>query len=229
MRKVTYVALAVSFSLGVAGCATKYSPYPRATLPETEYQEKIQAAAHWDAIAANEAKLISEKLGTDARVSIDLASIKSPFGVAYEKMLTQHLIENGVKVSDANGFYTLTFHAQLITHQGRDRMRHWGLTPFAGATYAVVAAANNWTPSGLAAIPAVIAVDAAAYYNQGASIPDSEMILTTEVKDQGEIVQSSTRVYYFNPGDMSLYTGAVKKPSNSKTFKVNGCEYGEQC
>jgi len=225
MRKATIVALAMSVALGAVGCATKYSPYPRATLPETEYQAKIQAAAHWKAIAANEAKLIAEKLGQSAHVTIDIASVESPFGVAYQKFLTQHLVEEGIRVSETGGDYKLSFHAQIITHKDRDRLKDWGLTPAAGATYAVVAAANNWTPSGLAAIPAVIAIDAAVYHNKSASTPDSEMILTTEVQRNGQFISSNSRFYYFNPGDISLYVGK----SRATTFPVTGCRYEERC
>jgi hypothetical protein len=81
--------LALLFSIALAGCAlgidhaaNKYLPYPLAQMKEKEYQDKLQAAVHWDALAANEATEIIKTVGNGASISFSADSPDTDFGKA---------------------------------------------------------------------------------------------------------------------------------------------------
>lgn len=221
--KVKTVIGAIAASLAISGCATSHSPFPRAQAPETEYQQKIQAAAHWDVLAANEADLIAGTLGSGTSISFDASSDKSDFGDAYQKMLTQHLLKNGLQVLDSGGTYSLKYQAQVITHKDRDKLATFGLLTGATASAFFIAhVADKWGTPALGVIPFAVGADALSYHNEGAPTPNTEVLMTTEVRMGNRIAQSSTRIYYFNPGDKSLYSET--ETETGKTFSVTGMQ-----
>lgn len=213
--KVKTIIGALAVSLVVSGCATSHSPYPRAQMPETEYQQKIQAAAHWDVLAGNEAKLIADSLGSGASISFDPSSDKSAFGKAYQKMLTGHLLKNGLQVFDTGGTYSLKYQTQVITHKKRDKLSSVGiLSGGTASAFFIAHVADKWGTPALGVIPFVVGADAFLYQNENAPTPNTEVLMTTEVRVGERITQSNTRIYYFNPGDKSLYS------KTGKTFPV---------
>ena len=86
-----------------------YLPYPVAQNPPLEYQDKLQAAAHWDLLAANEAEEISVVVGKNASIWFEDKLVETDFNLAYKKMLTGHLLDHGVRVLGSAGEYLLKF------------------------------------------------------------------------------------------------------------------------
>ena len=130
--------LALLFSIALAGCALL----------------RIDAS-QWDILASIEAAKVIEIVGGEASISFSADSPDTDFGKAYKKMLTGHLLDNGIEVFDSAGDYLLNYQVQVVTHKDRDPL-------------------------------------------------DTEVLITTELHKSGEIVQSSTRIYYFNPDDKTL-------------------------
>lgn len=166
----------------LTGCNTVYqstsathTPYPIAQSPEKSFQTRIQSAAHWDTLAQHEAEMIAKGLGHNAHVSFSDDADQSQFGKAYQKMLTEHLIAQGIFVYENGGDYELRYQAQVVKHEDRGF----------------------------------------AFVDFDTSTPPSEVIMTTELLQGKQIVQSSTQTYYFKEGDTNHYT--VVKPTAKGT------------
>jgi len=180
---------AVFLTIFLGGCSydqavDKYFPYPVPQDRPLAYQKKLQAAAHWDALAANEADEISHTLGTTS-ISFDVDKSDTDFGKAYKKMLTGHLLDKKIEVLNSGGIHLIKFQVQVVSHVNRDPL---GLTSFLDQQ------ANS----------------------------DTEVLVTTELYHLGEIVESSTRIYYFNEGNELMYEPAPKRPDPNpdRLFKV---------
>lgn len=219
---------AIAASVVISGCSNlglnKYQPYPQAQLPEKDYQDKIQAAQHWNVLAKNEAGLLADSIASGTRVNISATGADSAFGRAYRKLLTQHLIGNGVIVNEteSGSSYTIDYEAQIVSHKGRDPLNPPAgiLSAAAGSAWLIAQAADNWGTPGLVAIPFALAGDAYLANNRDAITPDTEVLMTTNLRHGNRIVQSSTRIYYFNPGDSSLYTPKPKAVANTRNLPV---------
>lgn len=191
-------------------------------MPEKSYQEKIQAAAHWEALASNEAVEIA-KVVKSRVVTVVEKHDSSAFDKAYKELLTSSLLQNGVQVSSSpsDSDYVIEYEAQIITHKGRDKlpMAAGTLTGTTASAFLIAHAVDHWSPAGLAVIPFAIAGDMYLANNKDAATPNTEVLMTTEVHKENQIKQSSTRIYYFNPGDTSLY--ASSSPNPGKKFQVS--------
>lgn len=212
---------AITTVIALSGCSSLYQPYPQAQHPARADQEKIQAAEHWNVIAKHESKLIAETLGTGASAAVSPKKNNAPFDRAYKNLLTQHLLNDGVAVSSnpSTAQFTIDYETQVIVHKGRDSMQlpAGTLTATAASIWLIGHAANNWSEPGLAAIPFILAGDAYLANNRNANTPNTEVLITTNVRYGDRLAESSTRIYYFNPGDISLYT----TKAGSKTFTVS--------
>lgn len=201
-----------------------YLPYPVAQNRPLEYQDKLQAAAHWDVLAANEAEEISTLVGTNASISFENELSETDFNLAYKKMLTGHLLNQGVRVLDSAGEYLLKFQAQIVNHSNRDALS----LPAGIVTSGTVAglltlnAASNMTHSLIMAIPFAYAEDWFLANSKEGRTPDTEVLITTELHQSNEVVESSTRIYYFNQGNESMYETPppVPDPNPHKSFHV---------
>ncbi len=217
MKRIVQIST-VTLSLFLAGCASvyqenRYLPSPVAQTVAKSYQEKIQSAAHWDVMAQNEASEIASAIPSGGSVGFGDTAQRSDFGKAYKKMLTSHLIGNGVTVLDEGGRYDLTYEVQVVKHKSRDELPlPAGIFSLAaGVTYIIGQAAARWTHPELLVIPFSIASDLFLANNRDSSSSNTEVLITTELRKKNEIVQSSTRVYYFNKADKSLYDAPGKR------------------
>ena len=148
--------LALLFSIALAGCALLCID-----------------ASQWDILASIEAAEIIETVGDKASISFSADSPDTDFGKAYRKMLTGHLLDNGIEVLGSAGDYLLNYQVQVVTHKDRNPR-------------------------------------------------NTEVLITTELHQSGEIVQSNTRIYYFNPEDKTLYEfpPPPEPPNPSRSFQV---------
>lgn len=220
MKKILAVTI---LSALIIGCASKNSEYPRATMHPYSKQQKMQAAEHWNVLAENEAKLIVEKLPDSPLIYISCSSNAgcgertgriTPFSEAYTQLLTTHLVNSGaaVTISDEPNSLLLEYHVQVITHKDRGGLpvtKPGELTAGATAAYTIYQAAENWSKPGLVAVPIVIGTDLYRYHKEETSVSNSEVLVTTTIRDGNRILVSDSRVYYFNAGDASHYENRV--------------------
>lgn len=216
----------VATAIAVSGCTNlgslnKYQPYPQAQLPEKSYQDKFQAAAHWNALAKNEASLMAKSISPGANVAISPAASGTSFGKAYGKMLGQHLIANGVILNapDSGATYQISYETQVVRHRDRDGEKPAAGTfsAVAGSAWLIAQAADNWGTPGLVAVPFALAGDIYLANNRDAETPNTEVLVTTNVLRGSQIVQTSTRIYYFNSGDSALYASSA---SDKRTMTI---------
>lgn len=214
MKKILVVAV---FAIFTVGCASKNLQYPSATMYPSSSQQKMQAAAHWNILAANEAKLITAKLSGNPLIHISCKSSScagtnahsSPFSEAYREFLTSHLVNDGAQVAIQNesGAYNLEYHVQVVTHNDRG-----GLSPKAGTlsvagaiSYGIYKAANDFSRPARALIPLAILGDLALYNAVGTSSSNTEVLVTTKVTKGNRVITSHSSIYYFNAGDVNHY------------------------
>jgi len=221
--KIVSILLAV-FSLLLAGCSSKYSAYPLAIKPEYSEQQKIQAAAHWNAIANNEAGLMLKKLASQsALVYVDGNSGgNSVFANAYAELLTSALVQSGTTVllNSNRVTHTVYYDIQVVHHhngRGPLPVKPGFLTALA-ATVFLIDSTENWSHPSLVAVPLLAASEYALYKSKFDYTPVTEVIITTKLKNGNSLISSNSSIYYFNAKD----SGHYKDDSQEEAFKVVG-------
>ena len=201
-----------------------YLPYPVAQNRPLEYQDKLQAAAHWDLLAANEAEEISVVVGKNSSISFEDKLAETDFNLAYKKMLTGHLLDHGVRVLGSAGDYLLKYETQIVHHSNRDGFSLPAGVLTTGTTFALLGlrASSQWDHPGFALIPIALLEDWFSANSKEGKTPDTEVLITTELHQSNEVVESSTRIYYFNQGNESMYENPppVPDPNPPKSFHV---------
>ena len=218
----------------LGGCSNFAQNNPTAEFPVATqfpqlYQGKLRAAAHWQIIAQNEADLLASALPNTllgfATDPVHESPINSKFAVSYRHMLTQNLLKNGMSIKDSNGDFDLSYHIQVVEHADR---RQWQLpsgfwSAVTATTYMIAHAVDHWSNPELLVIPAAVALDIYNHNNADSywwrSI-DTEIVLTTAVRRDDQILYSNTSVYYFQQGDRNLYDGG-------KTFNIVSAQAGD--
>lgn len=100
MKILTRTGATIAGALMMAGCAAPYSEAPLATNFPTTSQEKLQAAAHWDAVATDLAKEILTALPTPLTGNLYVsARQESPFTQAMKEQLTTAMVRSGYPVA----------------------------------------------------------------------------------------------------------------------------------
>jgi len=226
MRKLLLMALLPLFAIG---CASTNIEYPRATLYPSSTQQKMQAAEHWNVLAANEAKLITSKLSSSPVIHISCNSASctkggrnsSPFAEAYNEFLTSHLVNNGARVaiSKESDSYTLEYHVQVVSHTDRSGLplKPGTLTGGYAAAYGIYQAAENWSNGSLIALPLAVAGDLYLQNVEETDASNSEVLVTTKITKGNRVIVSNSHIYYFNAGDASHYTNKAKAKGFSVT------------
>lgn len=203
--------------LFLAGCAGQYTEYPEAKTYPHSTQQKMQAAYHWQVLAANEAKLISSKVPANGSVYLAHSSSKYEdgptssgiFNSTYRDLLTSELVNSGVIVStsEPRATHKLMFNVNTIEHTDRN-----SLPPKPGASTGVLsfiaalgASARNWNEPALALIPLMAASDLRQYWSDDTSESVTEVVITTRVTSSDQVVSSNSSIYYFNSGDFNHY------------------------
>ena len=212
----------------LAGCSydhsgNKYLPYPVAQDRPLAYQEKLQAAAHWEVLAANEADEILKMVGTTS-ITFNEEEPDTDFAKAYKKMLTGHLLDKNIRVLSSGGKYVVKCQVQVVTHTSRDRLKLPAglMTVMTTGGLLIARATSNWNHPGLVVLPIAAAEDMFLAESKEGYTPNTEVLITTELYHLGEIVQSSTRIYYFNEGDELMYEVGPTSPDPNpeRSFKI---------
>jgi hypothetical protein len=114
------LALAI---LALAGCASEQSP-PQTAIPiaaayPASAQQKMQAAHHWEVLAADMARQIGPSAKSAGRaIYVTPQGPRSPFSDAFRGMLAEALVNEGVAVSASpSGALTLAYGVQVVGHQ----------------------------------------------------------------------------------------------------------------
>jgi hypothetical protein len=121
--KALCTSLILILSLGLGACTT---PAPLETGYPITYQQKMQAAHHWDVLAADVAQRLSTALSTqDPAGGTQVLNVKGAkcctiFNYAFHEFLITHLLERGFGVSTVpNVGLPVEYQVQVVTHKER--------------------------------------------------------------------------------------------------------------
>jgi hypothetical protein len=221
--KVHTTGAAVVVATMLAGCATPYSEAPLATNFPTTKQEKVQAAAHWNAIAKDVANQISSRLTERRPIHVLQPAGKSAFERAFASQLVSSLVANDHTVmKQPTGALSVEIDTQVVGFSpNRPQYRHAG-TATALMT-GVWALHVGEATAGAALYATVAAADAYSWFRSEfatGETPQTEIIVTTSVSDGNQYLSRNTSVYYVADTDKALYQAGL--PGN--TIKVRGGE-----
>jgi hypothetical protein len=221
MKILTRTGATIAGALMMAGCAAPYSEAPLATNFPTTSQEKLQAAAHWDAVATDLAKEILTALPTPLTGNLYVsARQESPFTQAMKEQLTTAMVRSGYPVAkQPEGAIGVEIDTQVVEFsEGRSQNKWIGLpTALVTGAWAVRTLSTEVTAKTTAA--ATVTAGAIGYdvYNwfkaQSASgpTPQTEIVVSVSVSDENRYLARATHVYYVADSDRALYDAAAAK------------------
>lgn len=189
------------------------------TYPLTE-QQKMQAAHHWDVLAEYEAKMISKSLSAYTKPLHVLGSdTTTPFSRGFKSLLTSQLVKQGSHVKATPlGAATVSYDVEVVEHKSRDVVRApigtW--TALAAGVAVAIHAADQWSEPAKLLIPAAVGTDL--FSGNWVDETNFEVIVTTRVVQNDQILHSSSNIYYINGGDADHYT----PPAKAKSIRVTG-------
>jgi len=215
MKKIS--ALGIPFLIILAGCASQYSEKPLAIKHQYLEQKKIQAAAHWQAIAQNEAGLIAKKLEhSGTKVYVKRGGVgETAFSEAYEDFLTSALLASGQTVSleKNRSQYEVSYDVQVVNHKDQDSLpliKPGFFSALTATAYILDSALDRWSNPEVIAVPIAALADWKLHRSKFTSTPTTEVIITTKLKSGPILTSSSSSIYYLNTGDRRLYDSRQK-------------------
>ncbi len=180
----------------LAGCAVPpYSPTPLATNFPTSEQSKLQAAAHWGAIAKHlEARLLEDmKKGPQRPFFIHENPQATPFQRALTTQIISSLVNDGYVVSRAPaGALRIDLDVQALTFTADRPQYRPSFTNNMIANGVWVASRQDPTAKSRSAFAP-------------GDTPRTELIITVSVSDQYRYYARSTNAYYVSDDDRNLY------------------------
>lgn len=205
----------------------RYTPAPVATNFPASSQPKLQAAAHWGAIAGNIQQHLSEDLSKAPQRPFyvtEAPADASPFRRALTEQLTSALVKAGYVVSRAPaGSLKVDIDVQALTFSPN---RHQFI--YAGALSSI--AAGVWLVSAMAD-PVLVTTGTAAALDAGhyhaaqfasGPTPKTELIVTVSVSDQYRYYARNSSAYYVADDDRTLYGLPADDDKAVKTFTIRG-------
>ena len=207
--------------IAVAGCqhaaqGNRTADYPISKQFPQVYQQKLQASAHWQLIAQNEAQLLVTRFdeAPSLQLSPTSSGSESPFQRVYHDFLAEGLLNEGAVLYEAGEDARVEFNIEVIEFTARSQLN---LPPgFFSATalsaYIIGHAVEAWSNPAALLIPAAVGADFYHYMNADSLTPDTEIILTTRVRQDTRLVYSHSSIYYLRTEDTGLYqeAGAIK-------------------
>ena len=222
LQRTPLVLLACTLA---SACTLPFSEAPLATNFPTSKQQKLQTAAHWQAISADVARRLATELpAASTRPLFVAAQQETPFNRAVVNQLISWLVSHGYAVASSPiDTIKVEVDTQAVEFRSdRPRFRHAGM-PTALAAGAWALSLPGVTAAG-GATALIAASDAhAAFSSEFASgeTPKTEIILNLSVIAADRYLARSTTVYYVADNDLSLYS--LAPPARpSQTFAVKG-------
>ncbi len=207
----------IIFSLWLVGCA---SQVPVAMTYPLTTQKKMQAAHHWDVLAADVAQRLQTSLssldngGQPVVLHIEKPQYSSVFGYAFHQLLATQLMAHGFGVSEnpAEGL-PLRCNLQLITHKNRGFIRPAPgiFTGLAAGVGVIRNLAESSTPEA-GILLGTLAADVGAGYITGGT-PDNEVIVTTSVMSGDRYITRMSDIYYISDNNFRQYIAKVPGPT----------------
>ncbi len=193
--------------LALGACA---SQVPIATTYPISYQQKMQAAHHWNVLASDVVGQVSESVGTLNRaVYVAEAETTTEFNHGFRNLLQTELVANGFTVTRApvGNAVTLEYDVQAITHSDRGYIRSKpGLyTALAGGIFVARDLAIHQSVPGAATALLAAGITADVASGHHVKLPDTEVIINTSIVDGDRYMVRQSGIYYINDADIAHY------------------------
>lgn len=227
MKALTRTGAAVAGALMIAGCAAPYSEAPLATNFPTTQQEKLQAAAHWEAISADMAKEVTGQLPSplSGNLYVD-APQDSAFTQAVKDQLITAMVRSGYPVAThPEGSLKVEVDSQVVKFSNNRSQNRWigyptSLVAGAWAVRALSTKTSAQTTAAVTVTAGAVGLDVYNWFKSHSAFgltPKTEVIVHVSVSDDNRYLARSTHVYYVADSDSALYDAAA-----TKTFAVVG-------
>ncbi len=210
MKKIVIAAVAVL----ITGCAHEV---PMGAAFKTQEQLKLNSAAHWDILAHHEASLIKKTLKNSSRMPIFIKEPDKsfPFAKTYHNLLTSSLAALGATILTQPEFNaaTVQYTVDIINHAAHYTQNMGLPTPLGrGVFYLATTALGKGVHD--VTTTAIEIVKAPAYAIVDQVKPNfatlSEVVITTQIVIGNQVLNSDSRVYYVEPGNLGQY--AYREP-----------------
>ncbi|OQY57510.1 MAG: hypothetical protein B6245_16670 [Desulfobacteraceae bacterium 4572_88] len=221
-----------------SGCLEMRSQVPKPATYPISFQQKMQAAAHWEILARDVADQVIQFLEhQDTNLFSGYGIYVEPqlgvFGRAFTHMLTEHLVDAGIRVvRKRESCPVLRVETQLIKHKTArfDRPFPGAFTALAGGLF--VLRHISWSTLAALSVPgAAVIGDYGIGYR--ATLPHHEVLITTSMTDiDDRYLLYNADLYYVNDPDWWHYPNEdIPEPGDVlaeepgiplKAFKVTG-------
>jgi hypothetical protein len=203
----------------LSACATPYSEAPTATNFPSSKQLKLQAGAHWNAIAGNTAETLMKSLRLGGgcvsatpectRIYVRPPADPSAFAQAFRSSFITALVNSGVSVAKSpRGATEIDFEIQAVKFSPRrPDGRFYSATVIYGGLWGLAGVWDSASPGAAGAL-AVGAFDAYRWLTSewaSGPTPQMEVIVTVSASDGNQYLGRATNVYYVADSDALLY------------------------
>lgn len=214
MRYLIPLIVILSTAIGCTSQVPKPTTYP------LTFQQKMQAAHHWDLLAQDVARQVwmccNEREGCELGYGRPIYVEPKPgvFGRAFRNLLIAHLVQpkidgvpqwTGCLVAEekTDDSLILRYDVQLIRHRTKRFNRPMpGTFTVLGAGLSVL---RNPSPGALKALGIGAGVMTDFWIGSAATLPHHEVLITTSIVRDNQYLFSKTDLYYINDPDFLHY------------------------
>lgn len=216
---------AVALMVALTGCTAQYSEVPVARNFPTSDQYKLQAAAHWDVVAADITEKLKQDMTGKVRPGDSLyvsSSSATPFNHAVEMELISALTRAGYTVlKSPAGAVGVSVDTRVVKFSPKRLQARMIGVPSAlvAGVWALAEADASITAAGVVTagvFGAEIADWMSAARASGAT-PQTEIMVSVSVTDASQYLALSKNTYYVTDSDTALYQAV-----QTRTFAVKG-------
>lgn len=205
MKKLVLASLAVFIS----GCAHEM---PKGAAFKTPEQLKMNSASHWDVLAHNEAALIKQTLKKSSTLPLYIKAPDHsfPFAQAYHHLLTSNLAAQGAVLVTRPEFNaaTVSYVVDVVKHAAHYTEQMGLPTPLGQGVFYLL---SSYLGKGVHDVTttAIEVAKAPAYAVIDQVKPNfatlAEVVITTQITMGNQILNSDSRVYYVDRGNLGHY------------------------
>ncbi len=214
----------VMLCLGLGACM---SQVPVATTYPVTFQKKMQAAQHWDILAADVATRLQgtligsgEQQGRSTTLYVKQPRYDSDFGEAFHNLLITHLLDRGFSMSEnpAAGL-PVTYNIQVVSHKDRGFIRPTpGLfTALTGTVLVIRDVADHYSSAAAVGVGAVALDVATGFITDN---PNTEVIVTTSVMNGDRYAARLRDIYYVSDNNVDQYIAKGPVPPPPVTTRI---------
>jgi hypothetical protein len=199
--------VAILCCLSLAGCGAE-RPVPVNHL--TSAEPVLASAEHWQALAADVADRLIAVQPQAELIAIDMPPAESSFGINFREMLITELFKRGYEIADEAPVH-VAFDWHIVKHPATDNLssKEFEAVGAAAGLYGIYRLVrDDLAPSAGVALGGIAAGSLIA----GSWIADdvnSEVVITTTVKDGPHIVHRQTDIYYLQVGEEENFRQAA--------------------